>query len=224
MLSRRAFLLLPLALWSSAPGAVSVWPEIVRTIKAYEANPSPATAAAASKAIPKTSVPITNSNEETKANEAIHSRGPMAVLEQRVLLKERESVVLAFRMRHIADGAFLEDLEITLGKLIRLDPALFVEELQRAQVPAKAMGGLVGNLGESFVDELERQCKEWKLRKEALLTVSAASLKKTRDQAVASLRDTDSYCKDAQPGAPADAPMSLRSAGVPSLASLTRRR
>lgn len=134
----------------------------------------------------------------------------MQVLEQRVLMKERESVELAFRMRHIADGAFLEDLDIILGKLIRVDPELFLSELQRARVPPRAMDGLVGNLGDAYVDQMERQCKEMRLRRQALNSVLRRSLIQTKGQAITALAADSSFCQDTQPGASGDVPQSAR--------------
>ena len=165
---------------------------------------------AALNAIPETSVTFTNSPEENEANKAIYASGPMGVLEKRLLMKERESVELAFRMRHIADGAFLEDLDITLGKLIRIDPEMFLSELQRAHVPVQAMDGLVGNLGDEYVDQMERQCEEMGLRKKALERIAQSSLLQTRNRALSALHKDMSFCHSAQQGAPGDAPKAAR--------------
>ena len=186
------------------------WREIAKRITEYAAHPSPSTAIAALHVIPDKSVTFTNSAEENEANDVIYAPGPMSVLEKRVLMKERESVELAFRMRNIADGAFLEDLDITLGKLIKLDPELFLGELKQAHVPAQAIGGLVGNLGDEYVDEMERQCEEMTLRKKALQQVTQSSLLQARKQALSALNDDMSFCRSAQQGAPVDAAKAAR--------------
>lgn len=210
MLSRRVLLSLILLLSSWGLRAETPWLEIAQRISEYAAKPSPTMAIAALNVIPETSVSFTNSREENEAIDAIYALGPMQVLEQRVLMKERESVELAFRMRHIADGAFLEDLDIILGKLIRVDPELFLSELQRARVPPRAMDGLVGNLGDAYVDQMERQCKEMRLRRQTLNRVLRQSLVQTKGQAITALAADSSFCQDAQPGVPGDVPQAAR--------------
>ena len=175
--------------------AITPWREIAKKISEYAAHPSPTSALAALHVIPKSSVDFTNSAEEIKANNIIYAPSTMSTLKKRVLMKEKESVELAFRMRNIADGAFLEDLDITLGKLIKLDPELFLSELKRAHVPVQAMDGLVGNLGDEYVDQMERQCKEMALRKKALQKVMRSSLLQTRKQALSALDDDMSFCQ-----------------------------
>lgn len=181
--------------------AETPWSEIARRVTEYTAKPSPATAKGVLNIIPKASVSFTGSPEEQDANEAIYAPGPIRVLEQRVLMKERESVELAFRMRHIADGAFLEDLNVILGALIRVDPELFLTELQRAKIPRRDMGGLVRNLGDTFVDQMEKQCEELHLRRQALATVTRSSLKQTKDQSLSALEEGLASCQDGQPKA-----------------------
>ncbi len=178
--------------------AETAWPEIARRVTEYAAKPSPATAKAALNVIPAVSVSFTGSQEERDALEAIYATGPIQTMEQRVLMKERESVELVFRMRHIADGAFLEDLDIILGGLIRVDAELFLTELQRAKPPLRDIGGLVRNLGDTFVDQMERKCEELRLRSQALGKVSRPSLKQAKDQALSALAADVSSCQDTQ--------------------------
>ena len=178
------------------------WSEIARRVTEYVAKPSPVTAKAALNAIPKASVSFTGSRAEQDALEAIYAPDPIRILEQRVLMKERESVELAFRMRHIADGAFLGDLNIILGGLIRVDPELFLSELQRAKIPLRNLGGLVRNLGDTFVDQMEKKCEELRLRRQALGKATRPSLQQTKDQALSALEGEDSSCQDTQQKAP----------------------
>lgn len=210
MLNRRVLLSLILLLSSWDIRAETPWLEIAQRVSEYVANPSPATAITALNVIPETSVSFTNSREESEANDAIYAPGPMHVFEQRVLMQERESVELAFRMRHIADGAFLEDLDIILGKLIRVDPEMFLSELQRAQVPLRAMDGLVGNLGDDYVDQKERECEEMRLRRLALERVSRPSLLQTKGRAITALAEDSSFCQAPKSGAPKVMPQATR--------------
>lgn len=176
--------------------AETPWLEISRLITEYAANPSPATAGAALSAIPESPVLFSASPHESEANQAIYVPSTMQALKRLVLMKERESVALALRMRNIADGAFLEDLDIILGQLIRPAPELFLAEVQHAKVSRTAMRGLVGNLGDAFVDQTERQCMELTLREKALASVAQPSLSETKKQALAALTRDASFCKE----------------------------
>lgn len=179
--------------WAETP-----WVAIQHAIAEYVENPSPRTANAALETIPVTRVSHSGSPDEIEANRVIYAPGPMQTLERRVRMKERESVALAFRMRNIADGAFLEDLDIILGQLIRPAPKLFLVELQRAKVSPRSVGGLVGNLGDDFVDQTKRQCKELGLRREALAGVSEPSLSRTKEQALTELSKDSNFCRSRQ--------------------------
>ena len=110
-------------------------------------------------------------------------------------MRERESVRLAFRMREIADGAFLEDLEIILGKLIRPAPDLFLAELQRAHVPPGALGGLVGNLGGSYDDKMREQCAELRRRMKAVRGVRTPYLQEPKEQVLSALEAGSWFCR-----------------------------
>lgn len=183
---------------ASAVASKTPWLEIAHRISEYSAKPSPSTAISAANTISKTPVSFSNSAEESKANDVIYTNETMLVLEQRVLMKERESVELAFRIKNIADGAFSEDIDVLLGQLIRIDPRLFLSELQRANVPLEGISGLVGNLGEDYVDEPEKQCAEIDLRKKALSSVVQMPLQNTKEQAIKALNERSSFCQDSK--------------------------
>jgi len=41
----------------------------------------------------------------------------------------------------------------------QVDPDLFIRELQRGNVPVQVMGGLVANLGDEYVEKIDKQCE-----------------------------------------------------------------
>lgn len=170
------------------------WRRVQERIGEYVASPSPLTAQAALETIPTTSTLITHSPQEVEANDAIYSPAFMKRLEKRVRMKEQKSVELAFRLRHMADGAFLEDLNAIIGRLIRISPQLFLSELARAEVPPKALEGLVANLGDKFVDQPKQQCIELRKRAAAIGGVRDTEVAKTKDQVLAALAASKRNC------------------------------
>jgi hypothetical protein len=90
----------------------------------------------------------------------------LAVLERQVVARDAAAVRLAFVLdydRQFGSGDVGETLDIMLGKLLRIDPRLFLSALkaeeERTNVRAP-LGGLVRNLGEEFVDRMQAQCRE----------------------------------------------------------------
>lgn len=57
----------------------------------------------------------------------------------------------------LSDGAISEDISITLGKLITKNPCLFLLITKENPHLLIAPGGLVGNLGEEYVDRFKAQ-------------------------------------------------------------------
>lgn len=168
------------------------WAEIASRIDAYTTYPSPENARSAIAMLPDKQVTFSGSAEESKANEAIYARRPMAVLEKQVLRRDQASVELAFRLMNIADGAFAEDLDIIVGKLVKVDPVLFLTELQRTKRPD--LEGLVLNLGDAYVDETESTCAEWRLRKKALQRVKVTGLEVIKQRVIETIDKESSHC------------------------------
>ncbi|WP_329743343.1 hypothetical protein [Dyella sp. A6] len=87
------------------------------------------------------------------------------------------------------DGASAEAQDIVLGKLIKVNPKMFLEELQRSQFAGckLCMPGLLGNLGYDYVDHPAAQLRELRARKAALLTVHNKPLLQLRNKCIAAL-------------------------------------
>lgn len=176
------------------------WAEIARRVEAYTKDSSPGNAKSAIAVLPKEQVSFSGSPEESDANKKIYAGKPMTILEQQVLKRDQKSVEMAFRLLNIADGAFAEDLDIILGKLIRVDPVLFLSELQRAN--SSGLEQVVLNAGD--MGEMEKTCIEWRLRKEALQTVQVPSLERIKQRAIGVINEESSSC-GTQQAAPPDA-------------------
>ena len=103
------------------------------------------------------------------------------VLEAEVSAQDRSAVRLAFRLH--APGHYEETICVMLGRLIRANPRLFLEELKAAGIQ-----DIVGNLGFGFVDRDQAQRFEVDARINALKRVTDPSLKATRDRCIGMLK------------------------------------
>jgi hypothetical protein len=108
------------------------------------------------------------------------------LLEAEVLSGDRYAVRLAFRLLKHSDGHAGEALCITLGRLIRANPRLFLEELKVAGSQDR-LDALVGNFGVGFVDRPHALSQERRKRIEALKTITSPTLSKVRDACILEL-------------------------------------
>jgi len=108
-------------------------------------------------------------------------------LDKLVQQGNRDALRLAFKLFTIADGEYAEGLQIEIGKLINVNPKLFLQELKNQRHLIVNLDGLVGNLGQDYVDEFERQTKEKEKRIKSLHKVSDKDLIKTRDDCLTEL-------------------------------------
>jgi hypothetical protein len=173
------------------------WPALSKTFQAYVEYPSATNASSVIKLLPKSEkVKFTGSNTENEAIEVIYQGMPM--LQRQVEARDRQATRLAFRLMTITDGASSEALDIMLGKLIRIDPKLFLEELRKSnyiKIGQYRFDGLVGNEGEEFVDKEQAQCLEQRLRIESLSKIKDTNLLPLRDICISTLNDSlNKYC------------------------------
>ena len=111
--------------------------------------------------------------------------------------RDRLAVRIAFGLTHIvAGGGFHEDICASLGKLIRIDPELFLEELKYSNPEGKFIEGpVVIVIG--CTDYFEAKCFEYRRRIESLNTVKNSSLEKYRDTCIEMLSELiTEYCKE----------------------------
>lgn len=126
----------------------------------------------------------------------------LMLLEVQILSRDREAVRLGFRLRSKLDGAFAENNDIALGRLIRIDPKLFLRELNRAGLNQPRLDSLVGNPGPEYVDRLGAEEYEINRRVKALQSVSEPELAKARDLCLVAIRGGTSSIKLPKKGAP----------------------
>jgi hypothetical protein len=84
------------------------------------------------------------------------------------------------------DGAVAEDVDVVMGGAIRNHPEAFLGEIARTSKAqcAPCLEGLLGNLGDDFVDRFPEQVIELEKRKDALRSVEPAQLRTLRDRCV----------------------------------------
>jgi hypothetical protein len=106
-----------------------------------------------------------------------------------VAVGDRASVRALFALD--ADGAAAEDKDIVLGGLIRVHPRLFLQELRRSGHGncRPCLEGILGNLGDEFVDRFAAQAEELGKRRQALLSVADKDLAPLRDACIRVLDD-----------------------------------
>ncbi len=112
----------------------------------------------------------------------------LMLLEVQVTASDPEAVALAFRLLRKSDGHVGELLDQMLGRLIRINPRLFLQALQRHRAAVVGLDGLVGNFGDAYVDREVAHAYERDQRVAALLTVKDPAVAQVRDECVKLLR------------------------------------
>ncbi len=110
--------------------------------------------------------------------------GNLRMLENNIYAGERNAVRIAFKLLVISDGAFGEGLCVILGSLIRINPKLFLEELNNHPLKAIDIKTLIGNYGDIFVDKLKAQSLEKTRRIKALELVADEHLIQIRNECI----------------------------------------
>lgn len=163
------------------------WALLETAWKAYRLTPTDANAAKVCNALPgRTPEEIPTSVIGSSVTDSIY--GNLDDLEAQIKLKNRSAVGLAFRLMTIADGDFGETLDQMLGRLIRVDPRLFLGELRKNRHLVVRLDALVGNLGEDFIDNEDATKHELMLRIRSLRSVKDSGLQTTRDECITELR------------------------------------
>lgn len=124
--------------------------------------------------------------QEVKINTRIFEDS-LTILEKQVLLCDTNSIKLAFRLHTIADGSFGETLDITLGKLIRINPTLFLMLLQEHRKFIVRLDCLLGNFGMDYVDKYAEQKREIQLRIKSLKKIKHKGLEKVKKECISEL-------------------------------------
>ncbi|PWU12998.1 MAG: hypothetical protein C5B49_15260 [Bdellovibrio sp.] len=88
----------------------------------------------------------------------------------------------AFVLHTKTDGWEAEEIDIALGKSIRLNPRNFLTALKENRSKVPSLGSTVGQLGPDFVDDFSKQKIELQKRLSAIQSVKDASLKTVREE------------------------------------------
>jgi hypothetical protein len=113
----------------------------------------------------------------------------LGTIERQVFSGKRFAVKLCFKLFIIADGAFAEDLDIILTKLIKTNPRLFLQEL-KVHRQLFGRGLIFQNFGPEFVDvEDEVRKKEINVHVRALKSIEDSALMEVRDEMIQAYKD-----------------------------------
>lgn len=104
------------------------------------------------------------------------------ILEHQVISGDRAAVQLAFKFKVIADGAFSESLNIMLGKLIRINPKMFLEELKRHYSLISGINFILRNSSNIYVDRLEAYLYEIQQRIKAIESITDPALEEIKTE------------------------------------------
>ena len=104
------------------------WDKIKSSFDTYLEYPSPENAKAFLDTLPKDKTE-NEKGDGSKVLYYIFTFRNYAVLKNEIWAGDRCSTEAAFRLINVADGAYAETLDMTLGALVRINPSLFLEVL-----------------------------------------------------------------------------------------------
>lgn len=110
-------------------------------------------------------------------------------LASRVTDGDQRAVQLAFHCRRTLDGGDLEDLTRSLGVVADTQPRLFLLEAKRSAQTDRQLRAIVRMLPQNVVDDDAARRTATAARIQSLMSVKDRDLRKTRDTAVAFLRE-----------------------------------
>jgi hypothetical protein len=131
---------------------------------------------------------LSYSDKKDDSDELMRVERDLMLLEIQVAASDRAAVDLAFRIRGTLNGVLAENMDQMLGRLIRLNPHLFLQSLQRHRASRQELSGVVGNFGEAYVDRDSARAYERDQRVASLLKVKDPGLLRVRDGCVALLQ------------------------------------
>ncbi len=121
----------PALLAAEAPRKAPDWPAVQRAFAAYMKVPDCRNADTLVSLIPDRELEVAE-RPDGKTTDLLYSN--LAILQVGMLFGDPCATRLAFRLLRVADAAFAEDLEASLGALATSRPRLFLAELAQARV------------------------------------------------------------------------------------------
>jgi hypothetical protein len=148
------------------------WDKIKSSFDAYLEYPSPENAKAFLDTLPTGETKI-DTEDKIKVVNYIDTFENYAILENEIWAGDRYSTEAAFRLFNIADGAFAESLNMTIGALVRINPRLFLEVLYEYKNLwlFKHRGYPVYGVGAGYEDRIKARIYEYRMRIKALESV-----------------------------------------------------
>ena len=160
------------------PRADDVYVAWISFHEAYEAftrYPSSENASAARSLLPDTS-PVSRRKREWESNAVAFVASNLDILEREVEARNRDAVRLTYRLGVLGEEFVDQTTYMILGKLIRIDPQLFLEELHAHQRQVGSLDGLVSTLGPEYIGREQASCLELARRIGALEAVESEHL------------------------------------------------
>jgi hypothetical protein len=172
---------------ATAKDSVFDWNALFNAFKIYLSDPSEKNAERVINSLPKSGhVKFSNSKRELEIFNFVYEN--LETVERQVYAKNKLSTRLAFRLMSISDGGFSDDLNIILGRLINIDPLLFLEELKLRENEIVRYDALLGNTGPELVDRPQDECKELRKRINSLRSVNEKELLNIRNRCIEELK------------------------------------
>jgi len=110
----------------------------------------------------------------------------LKIIEKEIYKENQNCIKLAFRLFTISDGAFSEVLNIILGKLININPEIFLQEL-KTHYHLVSLTHLVSNFRPEYVDDFPKQLVETERRIAALKSVNIKDLLDYKEKSIEEL-------------------------------------
>ena len=116
------------------------------------------------------------------------------ILEKQILKGDTNSLKVAFRLFTISDGAFSEELQIIIGELIKINPHLFLKELN-IHSHLVNFEKLLCNCGPKYWKNIDDNIQELIKRKQAINTVDDPKLVKIKEKSIFILNKETEHLK-----------------------------
>jgi len=148
------------------------WDKVRSSFDTYLEYPSPENAKAFLDTLPTDNIKV-DTDTANKVVDYIYTFRNYAILENEIWAGDRYSTEAAFRLINVADGAFGETLDMTLGALVRINPSLFLEVLYEYKDLwlFKYTGYPVYGVGPGYRERTKARIYEYRMRIKALESV-----------------------------------------------------
>lgn len=176
--------------------ATDNWTLLTNTYKAYLHHPSDDNATRVTALVMALSDSKINGSNKEAAIQFIYSN--KGVLVRNIEAGEIRSVELAYSLLLITDGGFSEDLLVTIGKLSRITPQLFLGSLNAA-ITKNIINSceFITMLGQEYTDNDGARCLEKEKRINSLAKVRAPELSVIKNRCLSVLHSSvNDYCSE----------------------------